>query len=225
MPPMKGPRRPAKRKLAPRKTVKRKKPIVSKPRAVPDWTAEDAAVFDAPKPPAGFAYQWSPVSSIFRMQLKGWVQVPFSRHSSELAPSCNFDGYVVYRDTALFQIAADLVAEAREADRRRAVDAFGGDEALEAMANGGKGRGFYIMPPSFMVSTEYEHVAPDAPAAPVSLTITFMAPARWRDAASALGLPIDEYVRRRIAMESALMLISSDDGTFSPYELTTRKVD
>ena len=86
-------------------------------------------------------------------------------------------------------------------------------------------KGFYIMPPSFVVSSDYERVASDAPAAPVGMMVTFMAPARWRDAASGLGLSIAEYARRRFAMDPALLLVANGDGTFSPYELTTRKVD
>lgn len=224
MPPMKGPRRPAARKVAPRKTVKRKSPT-RKPSPVPEWTAEDAAVFDIPKPPDGFAYQWSPVSNIFGMQLKGWVQVPYSRHSRDLAPSCNFDGYIVYRDTALFQISADLVADERAALIQKIKDSIGGDEAFKEMQGGRTAGRFYIMPSSFVVSSDYERVASDAPPAPVGMAVTFMAPARWRDAASGLGLPIAEYARRRFAMDPALLLVANGDGTFSPYELTTRKVD
>ena len=223
---MKGPRRPAKRKVALKKTTKRKNPVASKPRAVPEWTAEDAAVFDIPQPPHGFAYQWSPVSSIFRMQIKGWVQVPYSRHSGDLPPSCNFDGYIVYRDTALFQIASDIVAESLSAERAKAKEMTGGwDEAMVGMNGSREGRGFYIMSPDFVVSSDYERVGSDAPAVPVGLTLTFMAPARWRDAASGLGLPIAEYARRRFAMDPTLLLVAGGDGTFSPYELTTRKVD
>jgi hypothetical protein len=188
-----------------------------------EWTAEEAAVFDSITPPDGFAYQWSPTESTFRMELKGWTRVPFSRHPA-LGKPLNFDGYIVYRGMSLFQISADLVQQELSMGRVAAINQTGEfGEAFDAIRSK-EGRGFYIMSPSFVATESYETVASSAPALPLQLTITFMMPARWQDAASALKLSPAEYSRRRVAMEGLLMA-PDESGAYAPFELTTRKVD
>lgn len=227
---MKRPRRPVKRKVASKKTkpVKRKtsKIVRSLKQALKyvrgqlvleEWTAEDAAVFDIPQPPSGFAYQWSPVSSIFRMQLKGWSQVPFSRHP-EIGIPQNFDGYVVYRGMALFQISADLVKEALAAVRENSL-ALGqlGDKRMSGDYSAGFGS---IMPEEWVI----DEPLPDAePLAETELTIKFTMPTSWPGGAAACHLDLAEYVRRRLVQEGHL-LCSDNDGVYSIVRLTTEKV-
>lgn len=226
---MKRPRRPAKkvaRKPAPKK---RKAKIKSGPykdvsaylAGMADRIAADAAIFDMPKPPTGFAYQWAGLGRVEYMLSKGWSRVPYSRHP-ELPLSTSFDGYVVYHDNALFQIASELAD--REKDRLQELARDLTRDFDASVGRDSPGRGFYILPPAFMVDSDYDHVAPTSPPQPVDITITFMMPARWQDAASALQLEPAEYVRRRLTIED--MLISTDkDAKFHPFELTTRKVD
>ena len=242
---MKRPRRPVKRKVASKKTkpVKRAKSfkkivsrlsswdrakiaaLAAKPREIPDWTPEDAAVFDIPKPPSGFAYQWSPFSRIEYMRSRGWSQVPFSRHP-EMAQSTNFDGYIVYRDTALFQISAELA----EAERRR-LQAIAQDQVNDSLlaygvhVESGSAHHFsYILPPSFLVNSDYDRHRDSDGLVDIELTIKMRVPARWCDTANALQLDHAEYARRRI-QQAGHIIAPDEDGVFSPFELTTKKVE
>lgn len=235
---MKRPSRPAKR-VASKKTkpVKRKKPskIVrglkqalkharSKP-VLEEWTAEEAQVFDLPKPPSGFAYQWSPFSRIEYMRSRGWSQVPFSRHP-EMAQSTNFDGYIVYRDTALFQISAELVKAETHRLFEMAKDLTRDFDEMLGKEPGHGGQGFvWIAPASFTQSAEYEHYPDDRGPVDVQLTITLRVPARWCDTANALHLAHAEYARRRVLMSGYLLAADAGTGVFSPFELTTKKVE
>jgi hypothetical protein len=237
MHPMKRPRRPAKR-VASKKTkvTKRKKnkiitglkQALRHAREVPDWAPEDAAVFDIPKPPPGFAYQWAPFSRIEYMRRKGWVQVPYSRHP-EMPLSTSFDGYILYRDTTLFQISEELVRGELDRAKLNAKDLEKDFyEVLGIEGAGYKRDGFrtifHILSPHFMVSSNYEG-PPDTGPVVVDLTIKFTMPWRWRDAAAALQISESEYVRRRLIMSSHL-LHPDDDGTYSVVEeVTTKKVE
>lgn len=238
---MKRPSRPAKR-VASKKIVKRKKKVSKafnkiqiglnealsylqgKP-VLEEITAEEAQVFDIPKPPHGFAYQWSPFSRIEYMRSRGWSQVPFSRHP-EMAQSTNFDGYIVYRDTALFQISADLA----EVERRR-LQLIAQDQVNDALlaygvhVESGSAHHFsYILPPSFMVSSDYDrHRDSDGPV-DIELTIKLRVPPRWCDMANALQLDHVEYARRRI-QQAGHMIAPDEEGVFSPFDLTTKKVE
>ena len=237
---MKRPRRPAKR-VASKKTkpVKRKKAsrafnkiqaglneALKHARSAPlPWTEEDAAIFDIPKPPSGFAYQWSPFSRIEYMRSRGWSQVPFSRHP-EMLQSTNFDGYIVYRDTALFQISEAIVVAERHRLQGLAEDMV--DETL--LANGvhvssGSAHHFsYMLSPSFMVSSDYDrHTDFDGPV-DIELTINLRVPARWCDTANALQLDHAEYARRRI-LQAGHLISLNEDGVFSSFDLTTKKVE
>lgn len=247
---MKRPRRPTKRKVAPKKVVKRKTTVsrnkiirdirealdVTKDgkfdrvwQVVPDLSAVEAAVFDIPKPPPGFSYQWSPVVAAFRMELKGWSRVPFSRHP-EIGKPQNFDGYIVYRDMALFQIAADLAEAIHHGHRQRAIAQRQGigDDVMQAMAGYSDpsirhGHGIPILSEAFLTSADY--TGPENPGdAVVELAVKFLMPGRWRDAAAALRLDDSEYVRRRILMEGTL-LSAQTDGTFAVVKLTTEKTE
>ena len=224
---MKRPRRPAKR-IASKKiaTVKSRaksfKKIIAnmasngKP-VLEEWTAEEAQVFDIPKPPAGYAYQWSPVSSIFRMQIKGWSQVPFSRHP-EIGLPQNFDGYVVYRGMALFQISADIVREAL-ASMQDTAQAEGQLSSLRIDYSAGFGS---IMPEEWLVSEPL----PDAePLTETELTIKFMMPKSWPGAAATCRLDLAEYVRRRLLQDQHFLASEGGDGIYSIVELTTKKVE
>lgn len=231
---MKRPSRPVKRKAASKKIIKRKKPskafrkikagldeALAHARAEPEWTAEDAAVFDIPKPPAGFAYQWAPFSRIIYMLSKGWEQVPFSRHP-DLGRALNFDGYIVYRDTALFQISSALVDKELSRLKLMAKDMTAEFDA--SVGRHGEGFGFYILPQSFMVDSDYERVPEASPPIEMTMFIVLRVPSRWCDTANALNLPHAEYARRRIA-QSGYLISPDDKGIFSPFELITTKVE
>jgi len=243
-------RQPVKRKVASKKTkpVKRAKSfkkivsrlsswdrakiaaLAAKPREIPDWTPEDAAVFDIPKPPSGFAYQWSPFSRIEYMRSRGWSQVPFSRHP-EMAQSTNFDGYIVYRDTALFQISKELADAEHDRLKEVAKDLTRDYDSMLGKEPGYGGRGFvWMMPASFTQSAEYEQYSDDRGSVDVQLTITLRVPARWCDTANALKLAHAEYARRRVLMSGHLLACDPyasdpDVGVFSPFDLTTKKVE
>jgi hypothetical protein len=238
MHPMKRPRRPAKR-VASKKTeiVKRKKPskafkkikagldqALAHARAVPEWTAEDAAVFDIPKSPPGFAYQWAPVASTFRMELKGWGRVPFSRHA-ELGKPLNFDGYIVYRGMALFQISSDLVREALAAARNAAISQGQlGNIRMSGDYGGGFGStpGFGAIMPGEWI--ESEALPETEPLEETEISIKFMMPKNWPSGAAACRLDLAEYIRRRL-LQSGHLLTSGEDGVYSIVRLTTEKVD
>lgn len=192
---------------------------------------EEAAIFDIPKPPPGFAYQWSPVLRAEYMLMKGWSKVPYSRHP-ELPRALNFDGYVVYRDMALFQISAELARAEHDRMKELALDMerdfAEGSQRADSYSCGNHAHGrFYVFPPSFIVSSDYERVGEDEPDKLVPVMVPFMMPARWQDAANALKMPHDQYIRRRITQEG--FLLSADPaGLFRPYDtedLTIRKVD
>jgi hypothetical protein len=224
MHPMKRPRRPVKRKVALKKIVKRKiakRAVKFSPATKRAIEEVEASIFDIPKPPHGFAYQWAPFSRVIYMASKGWSQVPFSRHQ-DMPKATNFDGYVVYRDTALFQISEALAKEQIDLLAEQAKDLTRDFDARLRREEGG--RGFYILPSSFMVDSAYDRVPDSSPPVEVTLTIKLRVPARWCDTANALQLAHPEYARRRISQTG--YLISPDhEGVFSPFELTTKKVE
>lgn len=236
---MKRPRRPVKRKVASKKktSIKRErnkiitglKQALEHARTGPlPWGPDDAAVFEIPQPPPSFAYQWSAVTAVFGMELKGWSRVPFSRHPA-MGKACNFDGYIVHRDMTLFQIASELVDMRRSTERKKAqeqVSAHG--EAMEALGKYAQLREAWhrpvpIMSPSFLVSRDYD-VPVDPGTKVIDLSVKFLMPARWRDAAAALQIDESEYVRRRLLQEGNL-LASHEDGTYSTVKLSTEKVE
>lgn len=220
----------AKKKLAKRVASKKTKPVKRKKVSLAfnkiqagcpplPWTAEDAAIFDIPNPPSGFAYQWSPFSRIEYMRSKGWSQVPFSRHP-EMAQSTNFDGYIVYRGMALFQISADIVKEALAAMRNTA-QAQGQLSSLRMSGDYDAGFGS-IMPEEWIVSEPL----PDAePLTETELTIKFMMPKSWSGAAATCRLDLAEYVRRRLLQDQHFLASDGGDGIYYIVELTTKKVE
>lgn len=223
---MKRPRRPTKK--AARKVAPKRKKLAQKPRPALDQFPEWQKVFDIPKPPPGFAYQWAPVTAVFRMELHGWSRVPFSRHP-EMGKERNFDGYIVYCDQTLFQIAAEL-HEMKLGSFRKAAEAqhqASGNGAIDAMSRcafGGPWNrgGIHILSAAFMVSSDYPRAAPGD--AIVDISIKFKMPYSWADAANALGLTKSEYVRRRLLMLDSFLAPQSD-GTYAAVELTTEKVE
>lgn len=227
---MKRPRRPVK-KTARKAAPKHRKPAprARATRPAIDQSPEWQTVFDVPKPPPGFAYQWAPVTAIFGMELKGWSRVPFSRHP-ELGKERNFDGYIVYCEQTLFQISAELHEMKLESARKaaRAQHEASGGEAIDALSRFAFGgpwdrRGaIHMLSPAFMVSSAYPRAEPGDSIA--EIFIKFTMPYRWRDAANALGLTEAEYVRRRLIM-SGDFLAPNTDGTYSPVDLTTEKVE
>lgn len=215
MHPMKRPRRPVKKK--PRKVVRKK--ISSRESSAESTTAAQAAIFDIPKPPPGLAYQWNLLTETELMLSEGWERVPYRQHK-ELPQSLNSGGYIVYRNNTLFQINAAIVHKALISLRLNAKameDSFYADSTRE-------GRYMRIMPASFVVASDYDSVPDTAPPVPCGVTITFMAPARWQDAASALKLPLAEYARRRVVMGGHPM-VPDRDGTFSPTEPAPQNAD
>lgn len=204
---MKTPRRPAKKivRRVVRKGVNSRKPLAE------IMTAAQAAIFDIPKPPDGFSYQWNAVTEIDSMLSEGWQRVAYRQHK-ELPRALNADGYIVYRGNALFQISDAVVRKDLTCLRLKAKDM---EDSFYVDATLLQGRHMQIMPSSFIVSSDYERVPDGAGPAPVGVTITFMAPTRWQDAAAALKLPLGEYVRRRVVMGGHPMTPSAD-GTFSP---------
>jgi hypothetical protein len=216
-------------KKAARKVVPKRRKLAQKPRPALDQFPEWQKVFDIPKPPAGFAYQWAPVTAVFRMELHGWSRVPFSRHP-EMGKERNFDGYIVYCDQTLFQIAAEL-HEMKLGSFRKAAEAQHqacGNEAIEALSryswspHGGYRGQMHILSPAFMVSSDYPRAEPGD--ATVDISIRFRMPYSWADAAGALGLTKSEYVRRRLLMVQNFLAPQSD-GTYAAVELTTEKVE
>lgn len=211
---MKRPRRPAKKK--PRKVARKK--IGSRESSAEIMTASQAAIFDTPKPPPGLAYQWNLLTETELMLAEGWERVLYRQHK-ELPRSLNSDGYIVYRNNTLFQINAAIVQAALTSLRLNAEDmedSFYVDSTRE-------GRYMRIMPPSFVVASDYERISDASPPAPCEVTFTFMASARWQDAASALGLPLAEYVRRRILSEGRPLVI--EDGALISQETATQNVE
>lgn len=184
-----------------------------------EMNAEDAAIFDIPKPPAGLAYQWASLASTERMLMKGWARVPYSRHP-ELPRSLSFDGSILYRDNVLFQIGADFVEALKQSGYKRAIAQRQGvgDEALTLMSaysGRSEGREFPLVSPSFMVSAIM--AGPPTPGdAVIDLAVKFSMPYRWREAAACLQLSESEYVRRRLAQGARLSVAA--DGTYFAIE-------
>jgi hypothetical protein len=215
------------RKAAPKKTANPRKRLhkFSLDLEVPGvMSPEEAATFDVPRPPPGFAYQWAAVTAIFGMELKGWTRVPFSRHP-EMGKAHNFDGYIVHRDMTLFQMASELV-EARLAHERKKAEWQGvnSSEAVALLSQQQKrlrsAADSFILSPSFIATEAYPR--PDAGPSIIDLTIKFTMPWRWRDAAAALKLDESEYVRRRLLMQGTL-LAADVDGTYFTVKLSTEK--
>lgn len=238
---MKRPRRPVKkRKVASKKAQPRKSRKPSKAfrkieaglkqalsHARGGMSAEDAAIFDIPKPPAGLAYQWSSLASTERMLMKGWARVPYSRHP-ELPRSLSFDGSILYCDNVLFQIGADFVEALKQSGYKRAIAQRQGvgAEAIELMAaysdpgslhRRSEGREFPLVSPSFIVSSSYARPSTSGDVV-IDLVVKFSMPYRWRDAAAALQLDESEYVRRRLAQGARLCVAA--DGTYFASEPT-----
>lgn len=227
---MKRPRRPVKRKAvksAPKRVRNSARNLPIAP-SVP-WTEEEASIFERLEAPDKLSYQWAPHEEAFRMQIKGWVQVPYARHAHAMPPSANFDGYIVYRGMALFQMERDLVRALLDSAQKKAQSMArnSGSEALELIAGYTDprriGLSFPILSPSFMVDQEYDLV-PNEGQKVIDISIKFAAPWNWQDAASALGLDLSEYVRRRLLM-TGKFLGPGEDGTYTTLEVTTKKAE
>lgn len=80
-----------------------------------------------------------------------------------------------------------------------------------------------IAPDTFVETRKYDSVSSDASPVDVDVTIKFRASARWQDAAAALGIDVQEYVRRRLIMEPPLL--ASYGEVYEPVDLQVTKKD
>lgn len=205
-----------------KKRVARKAKKIRTKSVPPIFGAEEAKIFDIPKPPAGLAYQW--VLAEHLRKYPGWVSVPFARHSSEIPADTNEDGSIVYLGNVLVQRAEELVKAELSIPQKLALKNL--QEHPAYRAPGERYSPFPVLSESFMVSREYAVVPADSPPIDVDITIKFRVSRRWQDAAAALGLDAQEYARRRLLMEDMVLASYGDqtDRFYLPVELyITRK--
>ncbi len=187
----------------------------------PPFGAEEAKIFDIPKPPIGLTYQWVLAEHVRRYP--GWVQVPFDRHESEMPADTNEDGAIVYLGNMLVQQDQSLVQAYLALPRNLALK-----NLQEHSAYSGNRRGSpQILSESFIVSSNYPSIPSDSPPIDVDITIKFRVSARWQDAAAALGLDVQEYARRRLIMENILLAPYGyrEDRAYEPVELQITRKD
>ncbi len=181
-----------------------KRPVKKrKPRAkVPDtFGAEEAQIFDIPKPPDGLAYQWGLVDHLARFEATGWVRVPFDRHAEEMPKSTKVDGYIVYLDNTLLQrdqaAVRAKITEANQAAKKQLEDH---PAYQKCWPHGGYVPMAPILSDHFVVSSAYERVQDSADPIILDVTIPVRMPARWQDTANALGLSHQQYLQRAISL-------------------------
>ena len=195
-----------------RKPVKKLK---RKPRKrIPSvFGAEEAKIFDIPKPPRGIAYQWVLIDHKERWS-DAWVQVPFDRHAHEMPKKTNVDGYIVYLDNILVQRDKQLVDIEQSNYQDAAIKQFKDYLAYsQQWRNDSVGPfSFPILSEQFIASSSYERVT--GPPVVLDITVPVRMSAHLQDTASALGLTAQEYLQRSIS----LYVKGETDGLLLPID-------
>jgi hypothetical protein len=184
-----------------RKPIKKRKPFkitavkASKPRKpvfkLDIGSIGDPLYIDPKSVPSGVALQWISADTDIPA---AWRPVPNVglTHLNRLiwAPARVADGE---RDANISN-AKQQMADARAL--------FGMDGSKASPYHGSS---FPMVKDAFMVSGFYKSVPPNAPSIDVDIAIKFRVSARWQDAAACLGLEIQEYARRRLIMDAAIL--------------------
>lgn len=208
-------RRPIKKRKA-RKTFKTIAVKAKRPRKpvfkLDIGSLTDPLYVDPKTIPDGFALQWTPADSDMPI---GWQAVP--------------DVGVTQLNRLIWapiEVAEDERSNNIGSARKQMADSgalFGLDEYGKKLSHQ---YGFPFVSPSFMVSSNYQRVSPDAGPIDVEITIRVRISVKWQDAAACLGLEPQEYARRRLLMEPPVLgPIEFCDNVFEPVQLSITRKD